>query len=261
MFLLSTAWACPDATQAVVQAEGAVLELRAEEAEAALTDAVAGFACGPEASPELVARFFLAQGMTAGLADYSQDADFRAAHRAEPSVWVTDYGPVNYGAWQEAGGKVLEDGTLRLTPTPTVRRVWIDGRPATPETTLESGRHLVQVGTLGKMEFAEVVSVPADRELLLDTGLTPIRVELPTPAAPEVQRSVNPLLVGAGGAAAAAVGVSLAGMTQTGAMREAPDEATLNQAYSRQKTLLYTSYALGAVSAVTFTVYLGQELR
>lgn len=261
MFLLSTAWACPDATQAVIQAEEAVLELRAEDAEAALVDAVAGFGCGPEASPELIARFFLARGMAAGLADYSKDADFRAAYRADSSVWVTDYGPVNYAAWQEAGGTVLEDGTLRLTPPPTVRQIWIDGRPTSPETTLESGRHLVQVGTPGKMEFSQVVNVPADRELLLDTGLTPIRVELPAPEPPEAQRSVNPLLIGAGGAAAAAIGAGLAGMAQTQAMREAPNEASLTQVYGRQKTLVYSSYALGSVSAVTFTVYLGQKLR
>lgn len=263
MLLVGLSWACPDPAEAIDQARVAVLDVRALDAKLALNRAVEGFGCGQAAEPAQVATFFLAEAMRRSLSGEDPDPAFAAAFRADSSVWVSDYGPVNYEAWRQAGSETdVGAGSLALVPTPTLRTTWVDGVEATPGSTHHAGLHLVQLGLGPVMDFAMVVTVVPDERVEVATGVAPLPVPVAVQKAPvKLPEPPSPWLLVSGGAAVAAVGLGVAGMRQTAVMEGAQDVDTLDQAYSRQKVQVRSAYVLAAASAVTFTVYIDQERR
>lgn len=258
MLLLSAAWACADAVEAIELAEGALLEVRTEAAVAALDQAEQGFACGSVASPSTLARYFLARGVAESFEGRPAGAEFRAAARVEPTVWVEDYGPVLEESYQLAAASPQPTGDLQVDPAPSVRTVWVDGQESSSYSRVEAGLHLVQVGTAGRVEFGAIVNVRVGETSVVPTGLQPVLVEAPPAPLPDPV-TLSPWLVTGGASGVAALGLGVASLTRTPVMNEASTVDDLNAAYTQQKWTARGSYALFAVSAVSLTFYVNDE--
>ena len=263
MLLVGLSWACPDPAEAIDQARIAVLDVRALDAKLALNRAVEGFGCGTPAEPAQVATFFLAEAMRRSLSGEDPNPAFAAAFRADSSVWVSDYGPVNYEAWRQAGSETdVQSGALVLVPTPSLRSTWVDGVEATATSTHPTGLHLVQLGLGPVMDFAMVVEVLPDERVEVATGIAPLPVPVAVQKDPvKLPEPPSPWLLSSGGAAVAAVGLGIAGARMTPVMEQATDVDSLDQAYASQKLRVRSAYVLAGVSAVTFTVYVDHEVR
>ncbi len=271
---LSAHAGCDDLPSYLERAEQALLEERAGDAAAALSDASVSFACGPLAEPELLSRYGLAEGALAMAQGELPRArlSFSAAYRVAPDHWPVDYGIKPFIQYQAAAQDWTAEATIKLHPQPLLRIAALDGQlNSFPATTL-AGLHLVQVGTSEQeVEFATFVRVEPDDTYLVLLDLLPldgservVQEVVTLPAAGQepadrarMERRHPPALLASGALAAglAATSATLA-LLQTGQMQSASDEAALNQAFARQQTHAQATYVTGGLAALGLGLYL-----
>ncbi len=261
---------CDEAEAYVTRAEQAMLEARLDDAASALRDAEVAFSCGPVADPEVLVRFWLAQGAReTAVGDVRAAAvSFRAAASLAPDHWPVDYGIKPYIQYKAAAELWLGEGIIQLHPEPGARVTALDGTIAPfPVTTLE-GLHLVQVGQDPEaMEFASLVTVRSTEPTMVLTGLSP-----PGPDGRVVQPGREPaptlrvrshgrrmartgaLVVGGTAAVLAGGGVWLT-RAQDDVMREQTTQADLDAVYARQQRYAAITWSLAGVSAVGITLH------
>lgn len=261
---------CDEAEAFVARAEQAVLEERLDDAAGALRDAEVAFSCGPLAEPDLLVRFWLAQGAReTRLGDVRAAAvSFRAAATLAPDHWPIDYGIKSFIQYKAASELWLGEGNIQLHPAPEGRIAALDGVVTSfPVTTLE-GLHLVQVGqSVEAMEFASLVTVQSAEPTMVLTGLEPlvdgVAVAAPVPEPKPTLRMrgverhglrVGALVVG-GTAAVMAGGGALLARAQDDVMREQTTQALLDAEYARQQRYAAITWSLAGVSAVGITLH------
>ncbi len=266
---LSSAHAgCDDVEQYVEHAEAAVLEQRLEDAGQALRDAEVAFSCGPVVRPELLVRFWLAQGAReTSLGDVRAAAlSFRSASMLAPDHWPIDYGIKPFIQYKAAAELWLAEGSIQLHPDPGERVTALDGTVVSfPAPALE-GIHLVQVGANPEaMEFAAIVKVQADEPTMVLTGLEapgavlrdgPARTPKPVVKIRTGTRKkarAAAFVVG-GSAALLAGGGALLTRAQDDVMREQSIQADLDAIYARQQRYAAATWGLTGLSVVGLTV-------
>lgn len=209
MYALSgLAWACPDVAEASEAALRAVDDLYVAEALAHLDRAWEGFGCGPAATPEVLSRFWQAEGAAYLLQGDPERAaaSLAAAARVAPDAFHEPLGPearALFVATPGAPGLLLLEGLARG------ERARVDGQPYAPEQA--AGMHLVQVGPLPKAaRYARFVEVTAGGRAVVELPPAPPSA---APGLPDLGRSTW-MASGAGlgvvgaGAAFAAAGVA-----------------------------------------------------
>ncbi len=260
---------CDDMGDYVSKAEQAVLEERLDEAGAALRDAEVAFACGPVVDPDLLVRFWLAQGAreTAKGDVRAAAVSFRAAATLAPEHWPVDYGIKPYIQYKAAAELWLGEGSIQLHPEPGERITALDGTVTSfPAAALE-GLHLVQVGSsVEAMEFAALVRVQADEPAMVLTGLgapgearaAAARAPSPSPSLKVRSQGRRRARIGAallgGTAAALAGGAAVLSVGQDDVMRAQTSQEDLDAAFARQKQLATATWGLAGISALGITL-------
>ena len=263
---------CDDADAFVGRAEQAVLEERLDEAGAALRDAEVAFSCGPLAPPDLLVRFWLAQGARETLLGDVRAAaiSFRSAATLAPDHWPIDYGIKPYIQYKAASELWLAQGSVQLHPDPGMRVTALDGAIVVfPAPALE-GLHLVQVGPSAQaMEFASFVRVQPDEPTMVLTGLPAPAADGSTSHEPVVrlakprmkvrgpgQRAVRIGALAVGGTAAVlAGGGAWLAHAQDDVMREQTTQVDLDAVYARQQAYAAATWGLAGLSVVGLSVH------
>lgn len=184
----------------------------------ALDDALLSFRCGPRATPDQLATYWLAEGAylaLTGEAEASVDA-FAAARRVAPDHWIDAYGPALEKAWQ-AAPIAASTGQVDVTPPPQWYTAFVDGVPvAGLPAEVESGLHLIQLGPdASDMRMARAVFVRpgavavAAHELVEDPRPAPAAVQEPVVPVVEAPRAHQPpVALGVAAGASVAIGRS-----------------------------------------------------
>lgn len=276
IWLLTVALAragCVDAPPLVAELERAATEGRLGEGEMVKARLLAAFSCGPLATPELLARMWLADAVMLSLRgdeDAATDA-LAAAAQAAPEVWNDVYGPEFRRRHQAAQGLAPGVGHIVFDVTvegeaPVGRPVVtaVDGEVLTDVTpAVPSGLHVAQIGFgRGDVRFAQEVYVVPGQDLVVRATLVGVTgAEAPVskgPLIPDEPPAVIPMktrrfpafLVAAGVTGIGAGVTAGAALGQNGAMREATTPSALDDAFRTQKVLGATSYVLmGATAA------------
>ena len=168
LYLLgAAAWAeeprCPDPARAIQSAEQDVVSYFLRDAEIGLTEAIAGLACGPSATPEALAPFWLVRGVLwSFLDDERADSAFAAARLADPAYFPGDYGDGIRARWEAARSPEGSMGELILRGVEEGDWVVLDGVEQTAPWRLAPGFHLVQVGRGETARFARLLDIEAD---------------------------------------------------------------------------------------------------
>lgn len=173
---------CPDRDALLSTLEQQVIEGRFEESIAAGEALVAAFGCGELASPEQIARMWLASAVReTSLGDSAAQETFAAAARLSADTWNEMYGPSLRAAWEAAArAPSPEPGQLRIEPDLGYLTA-VDGRALDLPATLPSGPHLLQLGAApDDMRIAFRVDLTPTLERAFDPKLPPL------PRAPEI---------------------------------------------------------------------------
>lgn len=226
----SSAWACDPLGPALAAAEASLLEVRLDDAAAALAGAEPSFACGAPTPPAELARYWILEGAVAALRGDAEGArdSFAAAVRADRRVWIESLGAELRAQRDAAASALAPNGTVTVRPEGLDVR--IDG-VTSPGGRMASGLHLVQVVEGEGVAFGRIVFAQADHEQVLQTGLVPVEAPAPAPLAvvptpdpdPDPRRSGGPsaaLVVAVG--AGASFGEALSGRDADGALLEEP---------------------------------------
>lgn len=230
--------ACPDITESIELATGALIE--GADTTPALTEAETRLSCTRVDGP-LLARLWLVHGAAKLLAGDAVGAEpfFAAAAVVSPTTFDDRLGPDVRKAWESA--KLQGPGRILID-----RPVLLDGKRINrfPHVA-DSGPHAVQgVG----LDWARVVVVAPNEELT-------VSVPVPTTSAPETAKKSPALLIVAGASLAGAGGFAYGATTQTDAMSQASDIATLDQAQQTQAAFAWSALGLAAVAATTATLH------
>ncbi len=179
---------CPDREQVTTEATAATIDADLFLARTRLTQLERAFACGPQASPDQLARLWLIEGALSVFAGDTAGADeaFAAAARLSPGLWIEDLGMVLRTHYEHAPRQVHGTGVVDLQLPLDGWTVSIDGQTTLVPTEVASGLHLVQVGPDPEhMAFAQMVHVLTGSQTLIDTGLVPPDdVPAPPPSSP-----------------------------------------------------------------------------
>ncbi len=202
----AVAWAaepvCPDVDAALAVAEHAAAMADVDRAQEASQAVIEAFACGPEATPEQVARLWLGQAamLTALGADDAADEALIAAARLSPVTPAAAYGEAMAARHARALAEPTSAvGTLDAFPVPDGYVASIDGVRSPLPSEVPAGPHLLQIGPKrGPMAFAQAVTVSPDTTFVVQTEL-PLEIER--------TRRRRPKLTGVG------LGVGLAGLS------------------------------------------------
>ncbi len=222
---------CADLPGLVRQMEVEALGDHPEEVAQLRLAAEQALGCGPAISPDLLTRFWLADGVAAVRRGDEAGAglSFSAALQVAPGEWPEIYGPELHRIYLASGEAWRKDGTIRVHPPANGLLVTLDGVEITLPATATEGLHVLQVG-LSRDEtlYAEVFQLLANETHFVLTGLdepdggrTSLGLRLVGLASPPMD-----MAIGAG-----AVGVELAGIRCLG---EAPGHGP------------YAGYSLGA---------------
>ncbi len=267
--LIPTAMAaeCADPAAQADRARDAVLTADLDTAAEAVAAAESAFACSGTAQPEVLAKLWLAESLLwtyEGDPAAAQDA-LAAAAWVAPGVWDSGYGePTRDRHLALAGQEPAADASIAVQPPTTSWLTAVDGQAVSAPAAVRPGLHLVQVGpTSSEMRFAKFVYVSPGQNLVVETGLTevvPTATVLPGDGPePVPQRSLPPLLIAAGSAAAVSVLTGAAALGQDRAMRNAADQGSVqgvDRAFARQKALGATSYLTAATAGALVGVHL-----
>ena len=206
---------CPSVDIWLGRAEQDIVALRLDQAQGALTQAEAGFSCGPPATSAQVARFWRAEGVLLTIQKRDEEAEFSfaAARRLEPEVWTPAFGSEMEKLFRAA--QALDDppSTLTLQPWDPRYHGWLDGWAATFPVQVDAGLHLVQAS---RSPRASDATIEYGKFTLVSEGAT-MALNMPFPRDPgllaESERPGAPsrasLALVAGGAASALAGGAL----------------------------------------------------
>ena len=174
----SSALACPDPVQTLLDAEQAVVEARLDDADAALGAFDESLGCAGWQDSEALARAWLAEAV---LRTFEGDEDaaaeaFAAARRASSSTWVPAYGEPLKEVWLAAEDPP-ETGTLASSVELPSEWTWVDGEAVELPIEVAAGLHAIQIIPLaGNPRYGRMVVVSPDKDLRLlldDIDLTP----------------------------------------------------------------------------------------
>ncbi len=276
LFLDTASAGCTDAQGLVEVAKSAIVEGRLEDAERAISQMEgSALGCGPSVSPDLLARFWLAEGAALAFSgDRDSAADsFRAAGRVKPGYWNPELGPVVEGWYKEAlAAPAATPGELALSPAPQRYIGVLDGMIVAFPTPADAGLHLVEVGPpTGPMKYGKFVYIEPGQRLVINTGLAEeviavveapppppppvVAVLPPPPVVPEKPHKPLPVFAIAGGVlAAGAVGSAVLWTGENGAMRDATTLDALDAAKGHQIAYGATGLSLVVLSGAAFTL-------
>ncbi len=260
--MAAAAWAdCPSPTAHVDAAQQAVLEARLDDAASQLAAAEGAFGCDMAASPEVLARMWIAEG---AMLVFEGDPDaaaesFAGAKRVSADTWVDDYGSKLKAAWQ-AAPELAGGGTVTLEPAAHAEIGFLNGKLTPFPSEVQSGLHLVQVIPDGQAQFATVVYVGDGDVLNVPTGLpadlAPLAVvadispqPLPTDPPPARGSATPVFLIAGAGVGVLALGTAGGALLQNGAMKRADTVEQLDGIFRTQKALAYSTGALAVVSS------------
>jgi hypothetical protein len=253
---------CDDPFELVKRAERAVLEARLDDAQRRLVDMEAAFGCGPAASPDLLARMWISDGVMRSMKGAKSDASisFAAAYRASPGLWTEDFGNRLKTEYEASGQRESAPADLRLVPLPQGYGVAIDGVAWDTTSSLTDGLHLVQVGPdAAPMEFAKVVLLSPNAMLKVQTGLSLSSVEPGSPLSVGVDEDPTKRspawLLSAGGAGVVALAMAGGAYAQNPKLKAASSTQSLDKAYARQKGFGVAAVASTGVAATAFTLH------
>lgn len=274
----ATAAPCERPEDLAEQALASVVEARLEASRELLDRTVSAWACGPQAKPSTVARYWLAEAALASFSDDRSTATeaFVAARRADAELWDERLGSQLRDTWEQVTLEA-ESGTLILTPQPPAGVV-LDGTLAEgSQLQVSAGLHLLQVlDPSGTALFAKVLHVSANQDAVVRTGLSvlppepepvePVIVEpaqaeqapaeLPDP--PPSATSTTPVwLVAAGTAAVVGTAGAIAARGQRSAIESANTIPELDSALGQQKLMAGIAYAGAGVAVVSVGLHFG----
>lgn len=204
---------CPDLEDALDRSTQAYLEFDLTAARAALGEAEQAVTC--QIAPRgYLGRFYALQGAVALLGDLPDAEAWLAAARATwPEAWDSRLSAEARSVWENSvrSGRA----TLLVDPLAEGHVVIVDGSPAAPDGSLQTGIHVVQVlDREGRIVRGARVIVEADERRILDPGEPLPSVEAPTlvPSSAPVW-TVRPW-VGLGVLGAVGPGLELRGETE-----------------------------------------------
>jgi len=172
---------CPDPMAAVRSAEQDAVSFFLRDSELALTEAIAGMACGPRATPELLAPFWLARGaIWSFLDDGRADSAFAAARSADSDHFFSDYGEGIEARWKQASAPAGDGGNLILRGLEDGDWVSVDGLDVSDPWPIPSGLHLIQVGSGDKARFARLLDMASGAEVTVVVPASGEAVAAPT---------------------------------------------------------------------------------
>lgn len=255
LFAAAALAACPSPDAEVERAVSALVGGDYAAARTALDTAASGFGCGPAATAEQAARYWLVEGAVATLSGDAEAAraPLAAARATAPALFDDRLGPKVRAAWQAAAP--AGQGTLVLEPA---RPANVDGTlVSTWPAPVAATPHLVQVvGADGTVRFGKLVRIDPGEDALVETGLPPGGDPLPTEAPAPVARKKSPALLILAGVAAVGAGACAGGaLAQNAQMDAATAEPELESAFAAQKALGYSSYGLAGAAAVSLGLH------
>lgn len=243
---------CGDPAALLTSAENDIVSFFLADAERTLDEAVEAFGCSTLAEPVELARLFQARGMVRVLRDEDGAPELAASRALAPELWNADYGEQSRALWSEA--QLDGQGTLEVKGLPKGHGLAVDGQVVGDQRSFAVGPHLLQVLEGERPYYARTVSLGPD---------APVVVSIPASGAvgAEVSEASPAVATGRGvkkpwvytGVAGLLAGGALVGAAklQDGAMRNAETLNELDAAYSRQKTLGYSGYAVAAGGVVS----------
>jgi hypothetical protein len=180
---------CGDPGVLLGELEVLVLEGRFDEAEGARERLIGAFGCGELATPDQIARMWLAEALI-----LASDDVLAAAARLSPTTWNELYGPGWKARWEAASQRPAPQlGRVDLGELPEGYVGAIDGTVTTFPATLPAGPHLLQVLET-QVVAVQRFDLPAGLDLVLQPAL-PLEVE---PSPRKGRRILHALLLGAG---------------------------------------------------------------
>ena len=253
--------ACVDVPLELGVAERAIVEARLDDASRSL-ERIVGAIADPPASgdrvctrldPEMVARFWIAEGAAASLGGSAEAATraFRAASRVDPDQWTTAFGSALRAEWESAARLPDETGTIALDPPPADRTTWLDGAAATFPADTPDGLHLVQVGD--DAVWGAIVLVPPGETFVVRVpDLPPVTAPIEAAEPPRTRRTAFL----AGGAACLIAGGTFALLAEEkdDDIANADDTDELDAAHRSQQQLAAVSYSLLGLGAAGVVV-------
>ncbi len=266
---------CPDVPALVQSAEQAVVEDRLYEAANTLKQAETAFSCSPVPQPQILARYWLAQGALSGKNGDEKMAAlcFSAAYRVAPEVWFQSYGADLRLLYETTSQTWLGEGEIRIEPPPEGLSSSLDTLDSSFPTKAAEGLHLVQLGaSRDSTAYAEFFYLPPEETYLMLSGLDPAVTmaqaqtaeslsPVETAPAPVVQgRQRSPAFAIAGGVAgAAALGAASLAWAQNPKMRDLPEVpeslVELDAAHQRQVISAAVCGSLSGLSLIGFGLY------
>lgn len=206
---------CPSVDIWLERMEQDIVALRLTQAQEALTQAEAGFSCGPPATTAQIARFWRAEGVLLTIQKREEEAgfSFAAARRLEPDVWTPIFGSEMERMFHAAPPLDDPPSTLTLQPWDTRYHGWVDGRAAAFPVQLDAGLHLVQASRSPRasdatIEYGKLILITNGAMTTFNTPFPRDPGLLAESKKPDAPSTASLALV-AGGAASALAGGAL----------------------------------------------------
>jgi hypothetical protein len=245
---------CVPPSEVLERAEQALIDLRLETLPSLEARLEQSWACGPVAQVEDLSRAWLVQAAAQEIQGSQEQAEaaWQAAAILSPETWNPRLGPALRQQYEHAVAlPTLPMGQLSLNQDlPSSLRIYVDGTETVMPTDVAVGPHLVQVVRGGSSSRgATLLRVAPNEQVQIDVD----QFTLP-PSQPRPSWS----LATAGASLGLAAGTAWMARVQSQVMREAPNQESLNRAFTRQKLLAATSYGLGGLSiagALTWVFY------
>lgn len=172
--------ACPSPSTALDDAFSGLETLDLERVAARLEEVEQAWGCGPVATRDELARFWLATGVhRVYVAQLEEAGDaLAAARRLDGALRVDAWGEDVRAAWSAAGA-VSGAGSVQTASSIDRREVvYLDGEPGALPATLAPGYHVVQVVRFGTAVWADAFFLAPDVSLTLEVTRPPA-AELP----------------------------------------------------------------------------------
>ena len=245
---------CETPSEVLEHAEQALIDLRLETLPSLESRLQQSWSCGHIARPEDLSRAWLVQAAVHEIQGSQEQAmaAWQAAARLSPETWNPRLGPALRQQYEDASSlPPLPSGTISLTrELSSSLRLYLDGTETMLPTDVATGPHLVQTaGRRYGSSGAAILQVASKEHIQLDVDQFP---------PPPVRARHSWSLTTAGASLGMAAGTAWMAKAQSQVMRDAPNQESLDRAFTRQKLLAATSYGLGGLSiagALTWAFY------
>jgi len=161
------------------EATADVLAIDIDGARAHMSALEAAMGCGETVNADLLARFWLLEGVLQSLEDDPTAASdaFRAAQEVSADAWIQELGPGMRATYEEANAQEDASGTLILTPAEAF--VAVDGHPRSTPVQVTAGLRLIQAGPrASEVTYSRIVHVTSGEPHRLEL---PIALDTPEP--------------------------------------------------------------------------------